>query len=315
MVTILYCIVGLPLTLMFIAKMGHAFATVFRVIYHTCCCAVCCLVCIIRRQNGKNKVVKNSSLDMNDALGALVIGPNDMLHRSTPYTSRHLWGRNIKRQFRRSLRHDTAVPTLLVLLVMAGYIVGGAAFFVLVEEGRWSYYEGAYFCFVTLTTIGFGDYLPGIWRTDGFRTTDLVLCTIYVLFGLALIGMCIDLMQVDGGKKLKWLARKVGLTKPKRTKTPSDTKKEKVGLKLSCEAIPQTVSASGFDRLPMQRSVSHNLEVPSPISIHSISGKRSSSVPNTPSTPIRSFSSRPSRVTLLPTTMDEERTSESGSNQ
>lgn len=47
------------------------------------------------------------------------------------------------------------------------YLVPGFTFFIFVPsivisafEG-WSYYEAVYFSFVTLTTIGFGDYVAG----------------------------------------------------------------------------------------------------------------------------------------------------------
>jgi len=100
---------------------------------------------------------------------------------------------------------------------MAGYIMGGALLFSLWEG--WNYIEGTYFCFVTLTTIGFGDFVPGIeWdpetATDEIRKemmVRLILCALYVFFGLALIGMCIDLMQADVTQKIRWIAQKIGI--------------------------------------------------------------------------------------------------------
>lgn len=47
----------------------------------------------------------------------------------------------------------------MVLLGLAVYICLGAAVFAAWEE--WSFLDGAYFCFVTLSTIGFGDLVPG----------------------------------------------------------------------------------------------------------------------------------------------------------
>lgn len=307
MATIVYCIIGLPLTLMCIAKMGHAFATAFRVIYHTCCCAICCLACIMRQQNGKNKVVRNSGSDMNEALSALVIGQEER-KRVDVYPAWQLWKRGIKTKFNLSLHHDTTVPTYLCLVVMAAYITGGAVMFSTKEN--WNKTEGAYFCFVTLTTIGFGDYVPGVDRTGSektFNTTDLITCAVYLLVGLALIGMCIDLMQVDVIKKFKWVGQKIGISKPKYAKTQSDAKKEKVGLKLSCEALPETLGNSLYDRPPITRSVSHSLEVPSPSSIHSFNTRRSTSVPSTPSIPSRGLTSRPSGLMFAPIASSEEK--------
>jgi hypothetical protein len=47
----------------------------------------------------------------------------------------------------------------MVLLGLTVYICLGAAVFAAWEE--WSFLDGAYFCFVTLSTIGFGDLVPG----------------------------------------------------------------------------------------------------------------------------------------------------------
>lgn len=47
-----------------------------------------------------------------------------------------------------------AVPVVVVCGVLVGYIGFGALLFARLEG--WSYLEGFYFCFITLTTVGFG---------------------------------------------------------------------------------------------------------------------------------------------------------------
>ena len=54
---------------------------------------------------------------------------------------------------------DVTVPISLCLLVMVAYIFGGALLFSQWEG--WGYLDGSYFCFITLSTIGFGDMVPG----------------------------------------------------------------------------------------------------------------------------------------------------------
>lgn len=109
------------------------------------------------------------------------------------------------------------VPVALVLLVLLGYICLGAAVFSAWEG--WTFIDGAYFCFVTLSTIGFGDLVPG----KSFQGTDtqngqlqLVACCGYLLFGLVLIAMSFSLVQEEVVSKCRHAARYVGLLKQPR---------------------------------------------------------------------------------------------------
>ena len=63
-------------------------------------------------------------------------------------------------------------------------------------EQDWSYLDGAYFCFISLMTIGFGDFVPGksyIYNIDdNVEETEanakLVLGAVYILLGMGIIG-------------------------------------------------------------------------------------------------------------------------------
>ncbi|KAJ6648100.1 Potassium channel subfamily K member 9, partial [Pseudolycoriella hygida] len=54
--------------------------------------------------------------------------------------------------------HNSQVPITVILLILTTYICIGTVIFSLWEN--WSIVDGAYFCFVTLSTIGFGDLEP-----------------------------------------------------------------------------------------------------------------------------------------------------------
>jgi hypothetical protein len=64
---------------------------------------------------------------------------------------------------------------------------------------NWSFLEGAYFSFITLTTIGFGDFVPGdaVLNDESEQgQAKLILACIYLLMGLAILAMSINLVQV-----------------------------------------------------------------------------------------------------------------------
>lgn len=104
------------------------------------------------------------------------------------------------------------VPITLCLLILTGYIILGASIF-MVWEG-WSFLDSSYFCFVTLSTIGFGDLVPG----DNVISNDnsqekLVLCSLYLLVGMAVIAMCFNLMQEEVIHKVRNFGMKIGIIK------------------------------------------------------------------------------------------------------
>ncbi|CAG9820582.1 unnamed protein product [Phaedon cochleariae] len=56
--------------------------------------------------------------------------------------------------------------------------------------------DGFYFCFMSLTTIGFGDMVPG---SDPFphyeSSTTIWFCSIYIMSGMALTAMCFNVVH------------------------------------------------------------------------------------------------------------------------
>ena len=96
---------------------------------------------------------------------------------------------------------QVTIPVTSCLVVLFGYIFLGTVLFSNWEG--WNYLDGAYFCFISLLTIGFGDFVPGhkyIYQvTDNIDESEskakLVIGTIYILLGMAILAMCFNLMQ------------------------------------------------------------------------------------------------------------------------
>jgi len=102
------------------------------------------------------------------------------------------------------------VPILLSILLVVAYIVGGAFLFQMWEG--WSFLDSAYFCFITLTTIGFGDFTPD-QNNDNNGEQRIALCSIYLLFGIAMIAMCFNLVQVEVINSVKGVGKMLGIIK------------------------------------------------------------------------------------------------------
>uniref|UniRef100_A0A0K2UBE6 Potassium channel subfamily K member 3like [Metaseiulus occidentalis] n=2 Tax=Lepeophtheirus salmonis TaxID=72036 RepID=A0A0K2UBE6_LEPSM len=104
------------------------------------------------------------------------------------------------------------VPVLPVLAFVGGYITLGATIFSTWE--KWTLLEGAYFSFITLTTIGFGDFVPGdaVLNDDSEHgQAKLILACIYLLMGLAVISMAINLVQEEIVERFRQLAIDMGI--------------------------------------------------------------------------------------------------------
>jgi len=104
------------------------------------------------------------------------------------------------------------VPVLPVLAFVFGYILLGATIFSAWEN--WSFLEGAYFSFITLTTIGFGDFVPGdaVLNDESEQgQAKLILACIYLLMGLAILAMSINLVQEEIVEKIREFAKDIGL--------------------------------------------------------------------------------------------------------
>lgn len=103
------------------------------------------------------------------------------------------------------------------IIFLGIYLACGAGLFLLFEDG-WTFFDGYYFCFITMTTIGFGDLVPGTWASSAIidfrfklrfyidmvwsiylyypvRQNYMLFCTMYILIGLALTSTIIELVR------------------------------------------------------------------------------------------------------------------------
>ena len=226
-VTIAYAIFGIPLTLLTITNLGGFMASAFRFLYRNICCGLFCLPCKRKRlhkdscggggasdvENGATTAAQPLTGAAADAVwveGSEIVTKVTPPHRST--SSFLTWRQGLRRVMTTADNKRVSVPIYVSLLLIAGYIVAGALLFTLWEED-WNFFIGCYFSFITLTTIGFGDYVPGTSVDSWDSQEKLVLCALYLIVGLSLIAMCFDLMQEEVKNKCKSLGRSLGIIK------------------------------------------------------------------------------------------------------
>ncbi|VDN09131.1 unnamed protein product [Dibothriocephalus latus] len=106
---------------------------------------------------------------------------------------------------------NVTVPISLSISIMTTYILIGAIVFCIWEDDN--YLKWSYFCFVTLSTIGFGDIVPGTKVDSTNPQEKLIIISLYVAIGLSVFAMCFKLMQEEVVSKCKWLGHKIGLLK------------------------------------------------------------------------------------------------------
>ncbi|RLU22961.1 hypothetical protein DMN91_005239 [Ooceraea biroi] len=102
--------------------------------------------------------------------------------------------------------HQRCRTIRLQIEITGRYIWGGAILFAHWED--WNLLDGSYFCFISLSTIGFGDIVPGdkIYHGHGLELS-FIFCSMYLMLGMAMIAMCFNLMQEEVIAKMRTLMR------------------------------------------------------------------------------------------------------------
>jgi hypothetical protein len=118
------------------------------------------------------------------------------------------------KQYEQERQKKMGVPLFITIIIIPSYLFCGMLIFSSFEN--WSKLDALYFCFVTLTTIGFGDLMPGstLLNKNGNKN-NIYISALYIFLGLILIAMCINLISNQIKNKLKEFAKRIGLSSSK----------------------------------------------------------------------------------------------------
>ncbi|XP_076660316.1 potassium channel subfamily K member 6-like [Halictus rubicundus] len=87
-------------------------------------------------------------------------------------------------------------PISICLGAILCYIVAGA--FTLHKLDDWSFVDASYFCFMSMSTIGFGDMVPGSYPRQNLyesRNVTIWFCSCYIMSGIAITAMCFNILH------------------------------------------------------------------------------------------------------------------------
>ncbi|UXI14637.1 Potassium channel subfamily K member 18 [Sarcoptes scabiei] len=222
LMTILYAIVGIPLMLLYLTNIGDILAKSFRYVYGgLCSCQPNCRVLDKRFRQQKHLQQNDrqrrflAQQTMSSVSGSINYSASNRTHFDFDEQSTQVSTPTSPKNFENSLglyksNSRIHVPLTLCLMILATYVCGGGALFSIWE--KWNYLDGSYFCFVTLSTIGFGDLVPGASIVDNSGSQEkLAICSLYLLAGMAVLAMCFNLMQEEVIHKVRQLGKRLGI--------------------------------------------------------------------------------------------------------
>lgn len=215
LVTIAYALLGIPLMLVYLSTVGDVLARSFRRLYSKLCRSA-------PRTSSQPKPSKapkssvnfkgnhlpdatskgyyenrksNDSVVILDCIDTTMPLGGPLSSAGLP-SSIGMDSYPRKRFYHRGCPDQVRVPISLCMIIIVVYMSLGAALFNKTES--WSFLEGSYFCFTSLSTVGFGDLYPGQFAsTISAQAEDIALCvcSVYILIGMAVIAMCFNLVQ------------------------------------------------------------------------------------------------------------------------
>lgn len=218
-----YAILGIPLTLLYLSSVGSILSRVARGVFsRALCCCLCsnCGYCCYdeKRMAEKERRMKKKRQQMEMQQQLALQEPFYVRSNASFTNATH---NNLHSPIRdgnskdpdslsstdnesKTSMHGLSIlaPILLCLGMMFVYICLGT--FALYKLEDWNILDGFYFCFMSLTTIGFGNVFPGAERgRNQDSSTTIWFCSLYIMSGMALTAMSFNVVHDEIVHRLK----------------------------------------------------------------------------------------------------------------
>ncbi|XP_030375499.1 potassium channel subfamily K member 18 isoform X2 [Scaptodrosophila lebanonensis] len=213
--TIVYAIIGIPMFLIVLADLGKLFtrcvkfiwAYVRRVYYTRSCRRIRKQQQIRDAMTGFTTVydmaIRRPSMFFGMSANAEVESQQDAeagksLGTSHPETPTSPYPETFE------VDDEFNLPISVATMLLISYILCGAVGYKLLQSD-WEYSDAFYFVFISMSTIGFGDLVPS-------NPLFVMISMIYLIFGLALTSMFINVVQIKLHDHFNRASAKVGAT-------------------------------------------------------------------------------------------------------
>lgn len=186
--TIVYAIIGIPLFLITLTDFGKLFTrgikalwTYVRRLYYTGKCRK------VRKKARVAEIIQGAQLVYGIALVSkrAVFSDGGDADNEEPQNKEEKESKMSAADF--EVDDEFNLPISVAITVLLVYIFLGAIMYWIWES--WEFFTAFYFVFISLSTIGFGDYVP-------VHNLCMIMSVAYLIFGLALMTMCINVVQL-----------------------------------------------------------------------------------------------------------------------
>jgi len=201
--TMIYAIFGIPIMLWYLSNVGSLLAKISRFLCAKLCCCCCYEDPPPPRQQPPQSSAPNATSNRKGSDPYYQMKPGDGdVTLTQSYGDEALSRRDEGDEGSSHPRLSILFILLLSIGVLLAYISLGS--YIVSRWEKWHFLDGFYFCFLTLTTISFGDIrAPKTGGLERFTTRTEWFCSFYILFGMALTSMFFNILHEEISRKYK----------------------------------------------------------------------------------------------------------------